>query len=235
MKIVFVFIGGASGSGKTRLAESLVKQLKDRGDEAECISLDHYYKTKAARAHLTGTLGFDEPEAYDFKLFHEQLRQLNEGKTIERPTYSKVPGVQDRTSEVVPINPQGVKIIVVEGILALHQINQLRLDYKIPVFISSNSYIDYAMQRGTRDKIALDRGDTKARYWELKKGGVRDGFFNHIIQTKNSACIQLTNNRCHEQDIQITLDELIKTKLMPVIEEKLATVTSSVSLGLASM
>lgn len=75
--MLFIFIAGASASGKTRLAQKLVETLKEQDVNAVAISMDHYYKRKQDRS---ANVSFDEPAAFDMALFHNQLRQLDKMK-----------------------------------------------------------------------------------------------------------------------------------------------------------
>lgn len=107
-------IAGASGSGKTMLAQLLARQLGDTA--ASLVSFDWYYHSKG---HLSeeekARCVFDHPDALDGELLAQQLFQLKNGETIEAPDYdfaihSRVSGRR--------IEPRPV--IIVEGFLLLY-------------------------------------------------------------------------------------------------------------------
>lgn len=77
---------------------------------------DSYYKDSS---HIPpeerSKINFDEPNAIEWSLLVDQLKQLKEGKTIQMPTYSYL--TCTRQAETVEISPADV--VIVEGILVL--------------------------------------------------------------------------------------------------------------------
>jgi uridine kinase len=110
---IVVGIGGCSGSGKTTLARELATQL-----EATLFPLDLYYRDLSQFPLDTRhKQNFDHPDSLESELFVAHIRELGEGRAIERPVYdfachARVAGAFE---EVAP-----ARFVVVEGILALH-------------------------------------------------------------------------------------------------------------------
>jgi uridine kinase len=108
-----VGIAGCSGSGKTTLARELATQLA-----ATLFPLDLYYRDLSQfPLDARDKQNFDHPDSLESELFIEHIRELGEGRAIERPVYdfsrhTRVAGVFE-TVEPAPY-------LVVEGILALH-------------------------------------------------------------------------------------------------------------------
>ena len=106
-------IAGASGSGKTRLAHLLARQLGDTA--ASLVSFDWYYHSKGRPSdEEKARSDYDHPDALDGELLAQQLFQLKKGEAIEAPGYdftshSRVSGSR--------IDPRPV--IIVEGFLLL--------------------------------------------------------------------------------------------------------------------
>jgi uridine kinase len=112
MKPLIIGIAGGSGSGKStvarRVAESLVAQ------SVAFIDMDAYYTNFA---HLPmeerRRVNWDHPESFDWDLLRQHLRELGEGKAIEKPVYDFLTHTRsDRRESVLPAD-----VIVVDGIL----------------------------------------------------------------------------------------------------------------------
>jgi uridine kinase len=110
---VVVGIAGCSGSGKTTLARELARELG-----ATLFPLDLYYRDLSQfPLDARDKQNFDHPDSLESELFIEHIRELGEGRAIQRPVYdfsrhARVAGA----FELVEPAP----FLVVEGILALH-------------------------------------------------------------------------------------------------------------------
>ncbi len=98
-KPYLIGVAGPSCAGKTELSRHLFRAL-----DATLLPLDCYY---VELGHLTmeqrDRFNFDEPAALDHDLFVQHLRELAEGRPIERPVYDFA--THSRTSEVERITP----------------------------------------------------------------------------------------------------------------------------------
>ena len=111
-KTILVGIAGASASGKSLLAETLVEELQS---EHLCvISEDSYYKDQS---HLSMDervrTNYDHPESMDHDLMLEQMIQLKNGEEIKLPLYDYTQ--HNRREETRKVNP--ARVVVYEGIL----------------------------------------------------------------------------------------------------------------------
>ncbi len=110
---VLIAIAGASGSGKTKLAEELAREL-----EGTHFHLDHYYRDLShLSAEERAGQNFDHPDAIDHELLLAHLRALANGQPVEQPCYdfarhTRVPGQTVRVRE-----PHA---LLIDGIFALH-------------------------------------------------------------------------------------------------------------------
>jgi len=109
-----ILIGGGSASGKSYVISEVTKAIG--ANNITHISIDDYYK-KVDNVSLEDRrkINYDHPRAFDWVLFREQLEDLKNDKSIEKPLYDYV--VLNRKDETENIVPQ--KIILVEGITAL--------------------------------------------------------------------------------------------------------------------
>ncbi len=111
---IIIGIAGASGSGKTLVAQTIFEKLGSK--KVVIIQEDSYYKDLS---HLPFEermkFNFDHPDAFDHDLLIEHLKELRAGKTIEHPIYDYT--THSRKKETRKVGPH--QIIIIEGILIL--------------------------------------------------------------------------------------------------------------------
>ena len=149
--MLVIGIAGGSGSGKTTVVKSIVKQL---GGKVTVIPQDSYYKDSS---HLPleerQKINFDHPDAIDFKLLCQQIRELKQGKTVQQPVYSYIVCERSKT-ETVTVVPSDVMII--EGIL-IFTYKELRDQMDIKIFVDADDD-DRVLRIISRDLV--ERGRT---------------------------------------------------------------------------
>lgn len=127
-----ILIGGGSASGKTYVLRKVLEKIPE--DKVAKISLDDYYKDFGVLPFEERTkVNYDHPKAFDWKLMYAQIRDLKEGKTIEKPIYDFVTHSRSEKTEVV----ESKELIIVEGIMALVN-KDLRSLGDLNVFISAS-------------------------------------------------------------------------------------------------
>ncbi|MBQ9891624.1 MAG: uridine kinase [Bacteroidales bacterium] len=126
-------IAGGSGSGKTTVVRAITERLQGK---VVVIPQDSYYKDSS---HLPmeerQKINFDHPDAIDWKLLCQQIRELRQGKTIEQPVYSYITCSRSKT-ETVTVEP--AEVIIVEGILVF-TCKELRDQMNIKIFVDADS------------------------------------------------------------------------------------------------
>ena len=131
--MLVIGIAGGSGSGKTTVVKSIIRQLPGK---VVVIPQDSYYKDSS---HLPveerRKINFDHPDAIDWKLLCQQIRELKQGKTIEQPVYSYITCSRSKT-ETVTVEPADV--IIIEGIL-IFTCKELRDQLNIKIFVDADS------------------------------------------------------------------------------------------------
>lgn len=110
-----IAIAGASGAGKTTLANYLADAL--RAGPAVVIPVDAYYRDHpdydlAKRA----AANYDAPAAIDISLLRAHLDLLRAGRPAERPVYDFA--AHRRTGETATVPP--APCLLLEGLFALH-------------------------------------------------------------------------------------------------------------------
>ena len=130
--MLVIGIAGGSGSGQTTVIKAITRQLDGR---VVVIPQDSYYKDSS---HLPmeerQQINFDHPDAIDWKLLCQQIRELKQGRTIEQPVYSYLTCSRSKT-ETVTVEPADV--IIVEGIL-IFTCKELRDQMNMKVFVDAD-------------------------------------------------------------------------------------------------
>ena len=178
--MLVIGIAGGSGSGKTTVVNAIVSQLKDR---VVVIPQDSYYKDSS---HLPlearQQINFDHPDAIDFELLCQQLKDLKEGKTIEQPVYSYITCSRSK-NETITVSPADV--VIIEGILVF-TCKELRAQMDIKIFVDADDD-DRLMRVMARDII--ERGKTVETVIERYTKTVKPMYLQFIEPSKRYADI----------------------------------------------
>ena len=130
--MLVIGIAGGSGSGKTTVVRAITEQLQGK---VVVIPQDSYYKDSShVPVEERKNINFDHPDAIDWKLMCQQIRELKAGKTIEQPVYSYITCSRS-TTETITVEPADV--IIVEGIL-IFTCKELRDQMNIKVFVDAD-------------------------------------------------------------------------------------------------
>ena len=129
--MLVIGIAGGSGSGKTTVVKAIVNQLQGR---VVVIPQDSYYKDSShVPVEERKNINFDHPDAIDWKLMCQQIRELKQGHTIEQPVYSYI--TCSRSTETVTVEPD--EVIIIEGIL-IFTCKELRDQMNIKIFVDAD-------------------------------------------------------------------------------------------------
>lgn len=146
-----ILIGGGSSSGKTFVTNNVVQHVGK--ENVTLISLDDYYKDQKEKTPEERIkTNYDHPKAFDWKLIRQHIKDLKDGKPIEKPIYDFVTHLRKDETEMVYPN----KIVIVEGIMALIDA-PLRALGDLKVFIRASAERKF-LRRLIRDKE--ERGRT---------------------------------------------------------------------------
>ena len=127
--MVIIGIAGGTGSGKTTIVKKIVDSLPD--GSVAVIPQDSYYNDQShLPLDVREKTNFDHPNAFEWPLFAQQIRELKEGKSIEQPTYSYL--VCNRLPETVHVEPK--EVIIIEGIMCFHD-KELRDQMDLKIFV----------------------------------------------------------------------------------------------------
>lgn len=199
--MLVIGIAGGSGSGKTTVVKAIVNQLQGR---VVVIPQDSYYKDSShVPVEERKNINFDHPDAIDWKLMCQQVRELKSGKTIEQPVYSYITCSRS-TTETITVEPADV--IIVEGIL-IFTCKELMDEMDIKVFVDADDD-DRLMRVITRDIV--ERGKNVAWVIDRYTKTVKPMYLQFIAPSKRYADIIVPQGGHNKVAINVLLSGIRK-------------------------
>jgi uridine kinase len=146
-----IAIAGGSGSGKTTVANAILKQVG--ADRIAYLPHDAYYRDLSSLPPTQRVqINFDHPNSLESGLMIQHIKQLKNWQPVEMPIYDFTR--HTRTEQTVRIEPH--QVIVVEGILIFAE-QELRELFDVKIFVDTDSDIRF-IRRLQRD--LSERGRT---------------------------------------------------------------------------
>lgn len=202
---ILIGITGASGSGKTLVAENIYKRLGS--ENVVMMQEDSYYKdlSDIPFDERTGR-NFDHPDAFDHHFLTNHIKKLLEGHTIEHPIYDYT--THSRKEETKTVGPH--RIIVLEGILILNE-PELKNLMDIKVFIDTAPDICFIRRlRRDIDERGRDVTSVISQYMET----VRPMYFQFVEPSKRHADIIIPQGGKN-----IVAIDILTTKIKSLLRE----------------
>ncbi|MEC7908903.1 MAG: uridine kinase [Actinomycetota bacterium] len=113
MKVKLLGITGGAASGKTTVADLLLKDLHER---VSALQFDRYYRDQGhLDAEQRALVNYDHPDSLDHDLFIEHLDLLSEGHSIKAPIYDFATHTRMEQTEKI----ESKEFVIVDGILIL--------------------------------------------------------------------------------------------------------------------
>ena len=204
--MLVIGIAGGSGSGKTTVVRAITEQLEGR---VVVIPQDSYYKDSShVPVEERKLINFDHPDAIDWKLMCQQIRELKAGKTIEQPVYSYITCSRS-TTETKTVEP--AEVIIVEGIL-IFTCKELRDQMNIKIFVDADDD-DRVLRIIVRD--IAERGRTIETAIEHYRDTVKPMHLQFIEPSKRYADVivpQGGHNKVAIDIITNTVEKALKKK-----------------------
>ncbi|KAI0671629.1 armadillo/beta-catenin/plakoglobin [Trametes maxima] len=201
-------IAGGSASGKTHVARCIVQALGSI-PTVVILSQDSFYKRhgpEQLKLAFANRYDFDHPDAIDMPLFASCLADLKAGRQSNIPIYSFTQ--HNRLDETKYL--YGASIIIVEGILALHD-PDLRSLYDLKIFVQCDS--DLMLARRIRRDVK-ERGRSVDGILEQYLRYVKPAYDNFVQPTSRYANIIVPGS-----DNTVAI-ELIATHVRRKIEDR---------------
>ncbi len=144
-RVVMIGVAGDSGCGKS----TFLRRLADLfGEEfITVICLDDYHSLDRVQRKQTGITALN-PKANNFHLMYEQMKDLKNGKSINKPIYNHETGCIDPPEIIEPNH-----IVVMEGLHPLYD-ERVRglLDFSVYLDISDEVKIAWKIQRDMSER-----------------------------------------------------------------------------------
>ncbi|CEQ41542.1 SPOSA6832_03254, partial [Sporobolomyces salmonicolor] len=175
-------VGGGSASGKTRVAQEVLKALGVPW--VLVISQDNYYlplSPEESAAAFRNEHDFDSPESFDYPMLTQCIKDLKAGRAVQMPNYSFT--MHQRTAETTYL--YGAAIVIVEGIFVLHD-KALRDVLDLKIFVQCDS--DLMLARRLRRDL-VERGREAGGVLDQYLRFVKPSFDNWIQPTSRHADI----------------------------------------------
>jgi uridine kinase len=148
---VIIGIAGGSGSGKTTVANAILKAVGK--EKIVYLPHDAYYKDLSDLPPMQRKqVNFDHPDSLDNDLLIEHIQSLKDHKPVDMPVYDFT--TDSRTDQTILIKPH--RVIIVEGILIFAD-PRLRDLFDVRLFVDTDADIRF-IRRLERD--ITERGRT---------------------------------------------------------------------------
>ncbi|KAL2885651.1 Uridine kinase [Ceratocystis lukuohia] len=149
--VSIIGIAGSSGSGKSTLSQAIVKKLNLPW--VVILPMDSFYKPltpEQSKKAFRNEYDFDSPEAIDFEVIIQKLRDLKAGKRAEIPVYSF--SKHQRLPETTTI--YSPHVLVLEGIFSLYD-SRVREILDMMYVDPQRKVADIIVPRGIDNKAAM--------------------------------------------------------------------------------
>ena len=203
---ILIGIAGGSGSGKTLVARTIVRELGS--SRVVVIDQDSYYKDLE---HIPfrdrEARNFDHPDAFDNELLKQHIRDLLEGRPVQQPVYDYAEHRRTRETRVIGDH----LVYVLEGIL-IYLDPELRDMMDIKLFIDADPDVRF-IRRLRRDLIERGRSvDSIVRQYEES---VRPMHLQFVEPCKRWADLIIPEGGHNKVAI-----DLLKTKIRELLRER---------------
>lgn len=203
---ILIGIAGGSGSGKTLVARTIVRELGT--DRVVVIDQDSYYKNlEDVPFRDRDSRNFDHPDAFDNELLKDHIRELLAGRGVDQPIYDY--SAHRRLAETRRIGEH--HIVVLEGILIFVD-PALRDMMDIKLFIDADPDIRF-IRRLRRDLV--ERGRSVDSVIKQYTESVRPMHLQFVEPSKRHADVIIPEGGHNKVAI-----DLVKTKIRDLLRER---------------
>lgn len=195
-KPFIVAISGGSGSGKSRVCESLKDSFSE--GQVDIFALDNYYRPIEEQPRdIHGEANFDTPDSFNLVNLRNDLEKIRSGESIQIPKYEYN---IDRKGKKPLIEIKAAPIVLFEGIFTCYfQELQDLIDLKI--FVDAPIWL-MMKRRIERDEHSRGYGDlqeTMDRY----QNHVVPAFEKYIAPLRNEADLVIPNHSHFKKGVEV--------------------------------
>jgi uridine kinase len=206
IKPILIGIAGGSACGKL----TLLNEIKSKITEYKIcvINMDSYYKEVPKDTNIT-EYNYDTPQAFDFELLFNNIKDLRNGKSIERNVYDYKENKMSNEKIIIESCP----IIMIEGIFAFYD-SRIRnlIDLKIFIDTDSDIRLSRIIYRDINER-GRDLQTSIERYHKF----VKHGFEEFVAPTKRYADIIIPIG-AHNIPVNNIITQYLKRELKKIGE-----------------
>jgi uridine kinase len=171
-------IAGGTGSGKTTVANAIVKRVGE--ERIAILSHDSYYRDFVdLPKDILDRQNFDHPDSLESELLVRHLKALKQGMVVETPIYDFK--VHRRAAHSRRVEPR--KVILVDGIL-IYAEPELRKLFDVKIYVDTDADIRF-IRRLKRD--IAERGRTVESVVKQYESTVRPMHMEFVEPSKRYA------------------------------------------------
>jgi uridine kinase len=204
IKPILIGIAGGSACGKRTLLNEIKQEIKDY--KVCVISLDSYYKDLSQDTNIS-EYNFDLPQAFDFELLLNHIKDLRNGKTIEMNLYD----FKENKKSNIKTKIESCPIIIIEGIFGFYD-SRIRNLMDLKIFIDTDS--DIRLSRIIYRDIS-ERGRDLLTSIERYHKFVKPGFEEFVAPTRKYADIIIPTG-AHNMPVNQIITEYLKMQLKKI-------------------
>lgn len=203
---MIIGVTGGSASGKTSVSQAILSMFKD--EKIAMIEHDSYYKDQSQLTFEERTkTNYDHPLAFDTDYLIAQLKELQNGRAVDIPTYDYA----KHTRSEKTYRQEPVDVLIVEGILVLEN-EKLRNLMDIKVFVDTDD--DVRILRRIRRDIE-ERGRTLDSVITQYMDAVKPMYHQFIEPTKRYADVIIPEGVSNTVGVDI-----LTTKIASILREE---------------
>jgi uridine kinase len=204
IKPILIGIAGGSACGKRTLLNEIKQEIKDY--KVCVISLDSYYKDLPKDTNIS-EYNFDLPQAFDFELLLNHIKDLRNGKTIEMNLYD----FKENKKSNIKTKIESCPIIIIEGIFGFYD-SRIRNLMDLKIFIDTDS--DIRLSRIIYRDIS-ERGRDLLTSIERYHKFVKPGYEEFVAPTRKYADIIIPTG-AHNMPVNQIITEYLKMQLKKI-------------------
>lgn len=224
----FVFIGGASASGKSAISADLLETLRQQNVSAQTLNMDDYFVERPLDIDpevFRVTTNFDLPSMLDLALLQEHLRDLGSNKSITKPIFKFSSNRREGVEEIKPSD-----VVIIEGIFAQYFYKKYMSNNcnTLSVNVTTDSYNDTVDRRVQRDVLFREREKKVVLAQEHRYVG--PGFFQYTATSSTGSDLYIHNTKqINAEKQRLEHDAAVKQILSALSAKKAAQNDSSSS------
>jgi uridine kinase len=199
-------VAGGSGSGKTTVAEMVLKRVGKQ--RIAFLQHDSYYRELTGLPPAQRALvNFDHPNSLDSEMLRDHILQLKNWQSVEVPVYDFT--THSRTLDTIHVEPR--RVILVEGILIFAD-SILRELFDVKIFVDTDSDIRFIRRL---DRDITERGRTTENVVKQYMSTVRPMHLEFVEPSKRYADVIIP-----EGGLNIVAMDMVIARIESLLKEE---------------